>query len=124
MPTSNRSTATRILVVDDERIIADTLKLILDRNGFEAFAAYDGIAAVELAQEAAPDILLCDVIMPGLDGVEVAIRIRAIHPGCRVLLLSGQAGVEDLLRNARVRGHHFDILIKPIHPSELLKILR
>jgi CheY-like chemotaxis protein len=124
MSTPNPSIANRILVVDDEPIIADTLKLILDRNGFKAAAAYDGIAAVELAEESAPDILLCDVIMPGLDGVEVAIRVRAIHPACRVLLLSGQAGVEDLLRKARARGHHFDILIKPIHPTELLKILR
>ena len=118
------SSCPRVLVVDDEQIIADTLRLILERNGFQAFAAYNGIAAIELAQESTPDILLCDVIMPGLDGVEVAMQIRTMHPGCRVLLLSGQAGVEDLLQKARRRGHQFDILIKPIHPTELLKIMR
>ncbi|HEY2467105.1 MAG TPA: response regulator [Terracidiphilus sp.] len=113
----------RVLVVDDEQIIADTLKLILDRNGFQASAAYDGFEAIDLARESTPDVLLCDVIMPGLNGIEVAIQIRAIHPGCRVFLLSGQAAVEDLLRNARMRGYDFDILIKPIHPTELLKLL-
>lgn len=118
------SNSPRVLVVDDEQIIADTLKLILDRNGFRAFVAYDGDAAINLAEQAIPDILLCDVIMPGLDGVEVAIQIRAMHPDCKVLLLSGQAGVEDLLQKARRRGHHFDILIKPIHPTDLLKIIR
>lgn len=123
MANSSVSNARRILVVDDEHIIADTLKLILDRDGFQAFAAYDGGTAIDLAQQTAPDILLCDVIMPGLNGIEVAIQVRAMHPGCRVLLLSGQAGVEDLLQNARLRGHHFDILIKPIHPTELLRLI-
>jgi CheY-like chemotaxis protein len=113
----------RVLVVDDEPIIADTLKLILDRNGFRAFVAYDGDSAINLAHQTAPDILLCDVIMPGLDGVEVAIHVRAMHPDCRVLLLSGQAGVDDLLKKARIRGHQFDIVIKPIHPTDLLKII-
>lgn len=120
-PVSNRP---RVLIVDDEQLIADTLKLILDRNGFQASAVYDGVSAIEIARDSAPDILLCDVIMPGLDGVEVGIQIRAQYPRCRVFLLSGQAAVEDLLHNARVRGHHFDILIKPVHPTELLKLLR
>ena len=120
-PVSNRP---RVLIVDDEELIADTLKLILDRNGFQASAVYDGATAIDSGRESAPDILLCDVIMPGLDGVEVAIQISTMHPACRVFLLSGQAAVEDLLHNARVRGHHFDILIKPVHPTELLKLLR
>lgn len=118
------STPALVLVVDDERIIADTLKLILDRNGFHATVAYDGLEAIGLAQESQPDILLCDVIMPGINGIDVAIQVRALHPGCKILLLSGQAGVENLLQNARVHGHHFDIATKPIHPNDLLKLIR
>lgn len=113
-----------VLIVDDETIIADTLRLILLQNGFHAVVAYDGKAAVEKARQLNPDILLCDVVMPGLNGIELAIQLRRFLPHCRVLLLSGQAAVHDLLEDARLRGHHFDLLTKPVHPNELLDLLR
>jgi len=113
-----------VLILDDETIIADTLRLILLQSGFHAVTAYDGENAIEKAHQLNPDILLCDVVMPGLNGIETAIQIRSFLPRCRVLLLSGQAAVHDLLEDARLRGHHFDLLTKPVHPDELLEFLR
>lgn len=113
-----------MLIADDEKVIADTLRMILSQSGFQALAVYDGNSAIEKAQEWKPDILLCDVIMPGANGVDVAIRIRSLVPDCRILLLSGQAGVNDLMREAREQGHQFDLLVKPVYPGDLLNLLR
>jgi len=115
---------TRVLIADDERIIADTLGMILNQNGFEVTAVYGGQKAVEAARQFHPDVFLADVVMPGMSGIEAAIQICAMVPGCRVLLLSGQAATADLLRDARVRGHDFEILLKPVHPNQLLARLR
>lgn len=87
----------RVLVADDEQIIADTLKMILSQDGFEVAVAYEGKTAVEIARQFSPQIFLCDVMMPELNGLEAAIQMRSIIPGCRVLLLSGQAGGLDLI---------------------------
>lgn len=114
----------RVLVVDDERIIADTLQIILSRQGFEVAVAYDGKTAIETARQLSPDIFLCDVMMPNMTGLETAMQIRAIIPGCRVLLFSGQASTLDLIQDARLRGHEFELLLKPIHPDELLDRIR
>jgi len=113
----------RVLVVDDERMIADTLAQILNASGFEAMAAYDGEAAIGRAREFEPDILLTDVIMRGMSGVEAAIAVSKILPRCRVILFSGQAATVDLLERAKGQGHSFELLPKPIHPQELLKVL-
>ncbi len=114
----------RVLIADDERIIADTLGLILNQNGFEAATVYSGQRAVETARHFNPEVFLADVVMPGMSGIEAAIQISAMIPGCRVLLLSGQAATADLMRDARVRGHDFEVLLKPVHPSQLLDRLR
>ncbi len=110
----------RVLVVDDERVIADTLAKILDLNGYDASAAYTGTEAVESARSLQPDLIISDVIMPDMNGIEAAIKIRSFLPGCKILLFSGQAATADLLENARARGHEFYILAKPIHPADLL----
>jgi CheY-like chemotaxis protein len=115
---------TRVLIADDERIIADTLGLILNQNGFEAATVYSGQKAVEAAAAFRPQVFLADVVMPGMSGIEAAIQICMLIPECRVLLLSGQAATTDLLRDARVRGHDFEILLKPVHPTQLIDRLR
>jgi CheY-like chemotaxis protein len=117
-------TDTRILIADDEQIVADTLRMIVSKHGFEVTVAYNGTTAIEKARQFCPQVLLCDVMMPDMNGVEVALQVRAILPECRILLFSGQAGIHDLLQEARVRGHQFELLPKPIHPSELLDHLR
>ena len=114
----------RVLVIDDEQVIADTLAKILDLNGYDASAVYTGTAAVESARALQPELVISDVIMPDMNGIEVAIRIRAFLPNCKILLFSGQAATADLLENARARGHEFEILAKPVHPSDLLAKLK
>ena len=114
----------RILVVDDEVIIADTIVQILNRNGFIAEAAYSGAEAIETARRTCPDLLLSDVLMPQIDGVEAAIAIRELCPDTRIVLFSGQAATVEILERAKERGHTFELLPKPIHPTQLIKHLR
>ncbi len=114
----------RIIVIDDEVLIAETVAEILNDQGFEATPVSDGAAAIELAKTLRPDIVLSDVIMPGLNGIETGIRIREIVPDCRLILFSGQAATVDLLPKAREQGHRFDILAKPIKPEQLISVIR
>jgi DNA-binding response OmpR family regulator len=109
-----------VLVVDDESVIADTLTEILNRAGFAAMPAYDAEGALETALLMPPELLISDVILPGMSGVDLAITVKRIFPDCRILLFSGQAATSDLLASANSRGHRVSLLKKPIHPSELL----
>lgn len=114
----------RVLVADDERVIADTLAMILNQSGFQAKVAYSGEKALELAQEFKPDMLISDVIMVGLNGIDAAIQMRELLPAIKILLFSGQAATADLLEKARAQGYEFEILAKPVHPQDLLAKLR
>jgi CheY-like chemotaxis protein len=114
----------KVLVADDERVIADTLSIILNQSGFEATAVYSGEKAVEMARILRPNMLISDVIMTDMNGIDAAIQIRGILPDCKILLFSGQAATADLLEGARARGHEFEILAKPVHPQDLLARLR
>jgi CheY-like chemotaxis protein len=118
------STKPKVLVADDEHVIADTLAIILNQSGFEAKAVYSGEKAVETAGEWKPDMLISDVIMTDLTGIDAAIQIRSLLPKCKILLFSGQAATADLLDRARGQGHEFEILAKPVHPQDLLARLR
>jgi CheY-like chemotaxis protein len=110
-----------VLIVDDEKNIADTVALILRAAGYAAQAAYDGSAALALTRDVPPDLILTDVLMPGMNGIDLAIAAQREWPTCRVLLFSGQAASADMLEDARSRGHDFEILPKPIEPDDLLK---
>jgi len=114
----------KVLVADDERVIADTLAMILNQSGFDAKAVYSGEKALELVATFEPDMLISDVIMADLNGIDAAIRIREMLPGIKILLFSGQAATADLLEKARTDGHEFEILAKPVHPQDLLNKLR
>ena len=116
--------APRILVVDDEKVIADTIVQILNRDGFIAEAAYGGEEAIERARHHCPDLVLSDILMPQVDGVEAAIAIRTNCPDTRIILFSGQSATVEILARARDRGHTFELLPKPIHPTQLIKHLR
>ena len=114
----------RVIVADDEHVIADTLAYILNQAGFEATPVYTGLEAVDLAHRINPDLLVTDVIMPDMNGIEAAINIRGFLPTCKVLLFSGQAATAGLLEEARKRGYEFEILSKPVHPQDLVAKLR
>ena len=121
---TTNSNKSRVLVADDEQVIANTLAIILNQAGFEARAVYSGEGAVESLDEFKPDMLISDVIMTGMTGIEAAIKVRARLPNCKILLFSGQAATADLLEKARAQGHEFEILAKPVHPTDLLAKLR
>jgi CheY-like chemotaxis protein len=97
----------KVLVVDDERVIASSLCTILELHGFDVRAAFDGKEALQVAREFQPDFLLSDVVMPGPDGVQTAIAIREFLPRCMVLFLSGQAHSMDLLARTLAQASRY-----------------
>jgi CheY-like chemotaxis protein len=113
----------KIIVVDDEPIIADTLVNILNGEGHSAISVSDGASAVRWAEMVRPDAIVSDVIMPGMNGIETAMAVMKMLPQCRVILFSGQAASVDLLERARQEGHFFEVLAKPIDPEILLEKL-
>ncbi len=114
----------RVLVVDDESLIADSVAMILNRNGYEAVAKYNGTDALQAIQERCPDIIVSDVVMPDFNGIQLAKAIRTLCPSARIVLFSGNVDTASLLDDASLEGYFFEILAKPIHPTQLLKALR
>ena len=110
----------KVLVVDDERIIADSLAVILHGKGYDARALYDGESALEACERGVPDCIISDVVMPGINGFELAVTVRQRFPQCRVLLFSGQAATTDMLERAGGPGMEFELMAKPVHPTDLL----
>lgn len=86
--------------------------------------AYDGAAALEKAKEWPPDLFLSDVYMPGLSRREAAIAVCEQLPDCKVLLISGQANLKDLHRQIEFKYQRFEVLLKPVHPTELIAHIR
>jgi CheY-like chemotaxis protein len=121
IPHSSKKHRPVVLVVDDESAIADTLAQILTLSGYAAMPVYDGEEALETALLMPPELLITDVMLPGMSGIELAITIRRIFPDCRVLLFSGQAATTDLMASAKRSGHEFTLLSKPVHPTDLLR---
>jgi CheY-like chemotaxis protein len=114
----------KVLVVDDELSIVETMRMILEISGYTVSTAVSGLQAIAKAEEACPDLLLSDVMMPGLNGFETALRIKKRCPGCRLLFFSGYSGSPEMLslsENLRDSGHEFEVLAKPLHPSMLLE---
>lgn len=115
------SPTTRVFVVDDEQLIATTVATILKQDGFEATPFTNPVEALDRARSQPPNLLISDVVMPQMSGVDLAIQVRQLQPECKILLFSGQASTADLLQKARQRGHDFQLLPKPIHPTDLLR---
>ncbi len=114
----------RIFVVDDESVIALSLATILCRSGFDAKSFTEPLKALKSALSEAPDLLISDVVMPEISGIDLAIQIQVSCPGCKVLLFSGQAATADLIEKARATGNEFEFLLKPVHPQDLLNKIR
>ena len=114
----------RVYVVDDETVIATTLTAILKQSGFDAVGFTNPLKALAAADEKSPDLLISDVVMPQLSGIDLAIQLKEKAPACKVLLFSGQASTADLLASAREGGHDFALLSKPVHPTDLLNAIR
>ena len=110
----------KIMVVDDEETIADTLALIFSSNGYEARSAYSAEQALEMLEQWRPNLAVIDVVLPGMNGIEFAIFLKASYPDVHFLLFSGQPGTGSLLEDAKRKGPLFEILAKPLHPSFML----
>jgi CheY-like chemotaxis protein len=114
---------TRILVVEDEGVVLHTLELILKQHGFSTKGARNGSDAIACVDTFLPDILLCDINLPDIDGIQVSLAVRDILPEVRVVLLSGEISSSELLEDAKRQGHHFEVLAKPTEPRVLLACL-
>lgn len=114
----------RVLIVDDDRRLADALALVLRQRGFDTSVAYSGPEAIQTALTSPPDYIVMDIIMNGIDGVDAAIAICEILPQCRILLMSGAADAMQRLDKGSIRGHHFELLTKPVLADCLLDKLR
>ncbi|KAA6465424.1 response regulator [Acidobacteria bacterium AB60] len=115
---------TRVLVVDDEQLITDTLALILRQHGFDVSIAYSGEEAVQKAITVRPDVLLTDIIMGEMNGLEAAILISEELPQCKILFFSGQPATADLLNQSRFLGRDFEVMAKPVPPAIILEQIR
>jgi DNA-binding NtrC family response regulator len=122
-PRTNIGEKRRVLVVDDENLIADSVAAILNRNGYAAISRYSGEEAIQSIHERCPDIIVSDVVMPDLNGIQLAKAVRSMCPNARIVLFSGNVDTASLLDDASLEGHVFEILAKPVHPLQLLKTL-
>jgi DNA-binding response OmpR family regulator len=111
----------RVLLVDDEEEFATTLAERLSMRGLDVETALDGESALELMDADPPDVVLLDVLMPGMGGLEVLRRIRSISPGTQVILLTGHGSTRDGMEGMRQGA--FDYLMKPLKIEELVKKL-
>jgi len=113
----------RVLVVDDDEVIASTTSLILNASGFESVAAFSGEQALVFAHSEPFHLLLTDVVMEPMNGIELAFAFLAIQPAAKVLLITGTPAAAQLVLDALQRGRDFLVLQKPVHPRDLIEQL-
>jgi DNA-binding NtrC family response regulator len=111
---------TRILIVEDEKVVAETLGQILSTQGYAVQIDSSAEAAIELLADWQPHLAILDVMLPNMNGIDLAVLIKQRCPHCHALLFSGQPSVEVLVEKAKREGHQFEILAKPVHPSVML----
>lgn len=108
----------KILIVEDERLLADSLKTLLEKKGFQVEAVYDGESGEEYAELGVYDLLILDVMMPKLDGYELARRVRSKRCGTPILMLTARSALEDRVQGLNAGADYY--LIKPFDSRELL----
>lgn len=109
----------KVLIVDDERIVADTLVMVFSKSGYSARAAYSAEDALAMIPDWTPRLAIIDVCLPVMNGIDLAIRIRAEYPECGISLFSGQPGTDELLTAS---AQSFLVLAKPVSPAEMLSV--
>ena len=108
----------RILVIEDERILANSLKTLLEAKGFEVETVFDGESGAEYAELGVYDLLILDVMMPGMDGYQVARQVRAHRCSTPILMLTAKSGLEDRIAGLNAGADYY--LTKPFDSRELL----
>jgi DNA-binding NtrC family response regulator len=114
----------KIVVVDDEPSITNTLCHILRHAGYSVFAAYEAEGAMMLCRHHSPAMLISDVNMPGISGIELAQQLSREMPACHIILFSGHVDTATLVAAAGERGNRFQCLAKPVRPDDLLARVR
>jgi DNA-binding NtrC family response regulator len=109
----------KILIVDDDRAISSTLAMIFANAGYDVRAASSAEEALELIADWSPDLAILDVVLPEMNGIELAILLKVKYPNCRIKLSSGHPITSDLLAAS---GHAFEVLAKPVHPETMLHL--
>ena len=117
----NHSSATRILVVDAEANLRDLLRAYLEREGYEVHTAADGPGALESARNLNPDLVVLDLMLPGLDGIEVCRRLR-LFSEAYVLMLTARVEEVDKIVGLTVGADEY--MTKPFSPRELVARVR
>ena len=122
---TNTRNSHRIFVVDDELVIASSLARILRYEGFDdVFYFTNPQKAIKAVNAKPPALLITDVVMLPLTGLELAMKMQKICPECEIILFSGSPSTSQLLAIANDEGYNFEVLAKPIHPSELMVKIR
>jgi CheY-like chemotaxis protein len=112
----------RVLVVDDDKLVADTLSLIFKANGFEAVACYSAAEGLERARTYGPELLLCDVTMPETTGLELAAKIDREMPECKILMLTAYStNLAKVGEQSLQMSRPVNVLSKPCRPEDLLR---
>jgi CheY-like chemotaxis protein len=112
----------RILIVDDEPLVAQTLTLIFRRNGFEAVTTYNADEALADSRKTAPDLVLCDIEMPGRDGIALMEDLTRELPGCPILVLTGFYSSLNRVRSyVATLKQPVSVITKPCQPADLLR---
>jgi CheY-like chemotaxis protein len=124
MPELSESAKPLILIVDDETSITMTCSAILEAHGYRTEIANDGETALQKALQIRPDMVFSDVVMPGMNGVSLAIALTEQLPNTRILLFSGNTATADILADAGTQGYSFRILAKPVPIPEMLEAIR
>ena len=108
----------KVLIIEDEKLLADSLKALLESKGFEVEAVYDGESGAEYAELGIYDLLILDVMMPGMDGYQVARHVRAKRCATPILMLTAKSGLEDRIEGLNAGADYY--LTKPFDSRELL----
>lgn len=109
-----------ILIVDDDPAITETLSVIFEKHGYQVRCAHSAETAIEIIARWEPDLAILDVMLPQMNGIDLAMVLKANRPACHLVLFSGHAGTPALMEEAAKRGNMFEILAKPVHPLFML----
>jgi DNA-binding NtrC family response regulator len=112
-----------ILIVEDEKMVADSLAQILCSKGYDARVVYSAESALQLVSQWFPDLAILDVMLPKMNGIDLAVLLKQRFESCHILLFSGQPSVESLMKKAKSEGHEFEIMAKPVHPTVMLETI-
>ena len=108
----------KILVIEDEKLLAQSIRAVLEQKGFQVETVYDGETGAEYAKLGVYDLLILDVMMPGLDGFQVAQAVRASRCPVPILMLTARSGIEDRIEGLNAGADYY--LTKPFDTRELL----